>query len=375
MRKDLEEGYIPSCRECLQNKSTTTRQAGPLHLLPVPEECCSSVSMDFIGPLLEDDGYDMILTINDQLNSEICIIATKSNLTAEELALIFFNNWYCENGLPESLIVDQDKLFMSKFWKHMMILTGVKMKCLSSFHPQTNGASKRSNKTVNQMLCFHVEQNQSGWSRALPLIHFQIMSTVNKSTGYTPFQLCFSRSPMVLPLVINGSNMESTEAVSAKEIIERVALDVANARDNLLLAKISQAHQANKKQVDGVDYAVGDKVMLSTLNRCREYKADRESPRQRVAKFMPRFDGLYLVTDVNNEASTITLDMPNAPNVFPTFHSSLVKPFCENNNKKYPGRTLDEPGPIMVDGMEEFLVEKIIDHKRTGRGYRYLVQF
>lgn len=46
MRKDLEEGYIPSCIECSRNKSSTSKPTGPLHPLPVPDEHCDSISMD-----------------------------------------------------------------------------------------------------------------------------------------------------------------------------------------------------------------------------------------------------------------------------------------------------------------------------------------
>ena len=100
MRKDLEEGYIPSCVECSRNKSSTSKPTGALHPLPVPDECCQSISMDFIGPLPLNQGHDCILTITDRLASDIHIIPTSTKLTAKELAVIFFDKWYCENGLP-----------------------------------------------------------------------------------------------------------------------------------------------------------------------------------------------------------------------------------------------------------------------------------
>src|ERR1700678_3858700 len=106
MRKDLEDGYIPSCQECIRNKSTTSKPAGPLYPLPIPDERCDSISMDFIGPLPLDMGFDCILSITDRLNSDIRIILTKTTLTAaaEELASVFFNEWYCENGLPLEIV-------------------------------------------------------------------------------------------------------------------------------------------------------------------------------------------------------------------------------------------------------------------------------
>jgi Chromo (CHRromatin Organisation MOdifier) domain len=104
----------------------------------------------------------------------------------------------------------------------------------------------------------------------------------------------------------------------------------------------------------------------------REYKT---KGKQHAAKFMPCYDGPYVIIDTHLEASTVTLDMPNAPNLFPTFHTAHVKPWRANDDEKYPTRTLSLPGPIEVKGAEEYLVDKIIDHKKMGRGYRYLVHF
>jgi hypothetical protein len=168
---------------------------GPLHLLPVPDRQASSIAMDFIGPLLIDSNADCILSITDCLSADIRIIPTKMNITAEDLALLFFDNWYCENGLLDDIACDRDKLFVSKFWKALTKLTGVKLKMSTSYHPETDGSSKRSNKTINQMLCYYIKRNQKGWVQVLPWIHFQIMNTVNTSTSYSGFQLHLGHSP------------------------------------------------------------------------------------------------------------------------------------------------------------------------------------
>lgn len=152
MRKDLQQGYIPSCIDCQHNKSTTKKTSGPLHPLPVPNEHCDSISMDYIGPPPMDQGHDCILTIADRLGSDIQIIPTSTSLNAKELAITFFDHWYCKNGLPNDIISSCDKLFMSSFWKHLNIISGIKNKASSSYHPKSNGASERTNKTVNQCL-------------------------------------------------------------------------------------------------------------------------------------------------------------------------------------------------------------------------------
>ena len=104
------------------------RPPGPLHSLPVPDQRGSSIAMDFIGPLPTDEGYDCILTITDRLGSDIRIIPTKTTITAEELTVTFFDTWYCENGLLNDIVCDRDKIFVSRFWKVLTKLTGVKLK-------------------------------------------------------------------------------------------------------------------------------------------------------------------------------------------------------------------------------------------------------
>ena len=286
MRRDLEQAYIPACPDCLRNKSRTTRPPGPLHPLPVPDARGSSIAMDFISPLPLDDNFDCILSITDRLGSDVRIVPTKSDINAEDLALVFFNTWYCENGLPSNIVCDRDKLFVSKFWKALTKLTGVKLKMSSAYHLETDGSSERSNKTINQMLRYHVTQNQKGWVRALPRIRFQIMNTVNASTGFSGFQLHLGRSPRVIPPIIPDSlpNELQEAALTATTIIQQLENDVAQARDNLLLAKITQSHHASANCAPDPEFKINDLVMLSTANRRHEYKKKGE---KRTAKFFP----------------------------------------------------------------------------------------
>jgi hypothetical protein len=92
------------------------------------------------------------------------MVPCRIDIIAEEFMGVFFNCWYCENGCHVEIISDQDKLFVSKFWHALMKLTGIKHKLSTVYHPQTDGASERSNKTVVQCLCFHIERNQRGWA-------------------------------------------------------------------------------------------------------------------------------------------------------------------------------------------------------------------
>jgi hypothetical protein len=191
MRAELENAYVPSCVDCQWNKSRTKKVPGPLHPLPVPESQGDSVAIDFIGPLPVDEGFNCIVTMTDRLGSDVRIMPTRLDISAEDFAHVFFNNWYCENGLPLEIISDRDKLFVSNFWKALTRISGIKLGMSTSFHPETDGSSERTNKTINQCICFHVERNQLGWVCALPRVRFAIMNTVNSSIGFSGFQLLY----------------------------------------------------------------------------------------------------------------------------------------------------------------------------------------
>ena len=144
---------------------------------------------------------------------------------------------------------------------------GVKLKMSTAYHPQTDGASKQTNKMLNQAIRYHVDNNQKGWLSKLPRICFAIMNTVNSSTGFSPFHLKTGRSPRVIPPLTLASSTPTAAEADARQIIERLELDVKEAQDNLLTAKICQAYHANENRGPEVVYKEGDLVMLSTENR------------------------------------------------------------------------------------------------------------
>ncbi|KAG1787419.1 uncharacterized protein HD556DRAFT_1216023, partial [Suillus plorans] len=79
-------------------------------------------------------------------------------------------------------------------------------------------------------------------------------------------------------------------------------------------------------------------------------------------KFMPRFNGPYTILETHPETLTYTLDLPNSPNIFPTFHSSQLRPYHATDKELFPLRDFPRPGPVVTeDGQMENFIEKIMD--------------
>ena len=260
---------------------------------------------------------------------------------------------------------------MSCFWKTLHSLTGVTLKLSTSYHPETDGSSERTNKTVIQCIRFAVEHDQIGWVKALPKIRFDIMNMTNRSTGFTPFQLRFGCSPRLLPPLFRSDSQLPPDKL-ATDLLLRMQSDVLEAQDNLISAKVTQAFQANKHCSLTFPFKTGDRVVLSTLHRRRELKAGDPN---HVAKFMPRYDGPYTIKDTDKHHSTVTLDLPNSPHIFPVFHMSEIHPFLDNNDTLFPSRALVPPKPITINGQQEFFIDKIVDQRKKGKKILYHIRW
>ena len=181
------------------------------------------------------------------------------------------------------------------------------------------------------------------------------------------------RSPRLIP-PITPAVRNKADKTDAARIVEQIKADVAEAKDNLLLAKLFQADHSNRKRGPEDVYRVGDLVMLSTANRRKEYA---QTGSGRSAKLFPRHDGPYPITEAFPQTSTYRVHIPNVPTNFcTTFHASQLKRYVANDPNLFPGRELARDGPIMLEnGREEHVIERILDERKRGRGWQYLVRW
>ena len=118
-----------------------------------------------------------------------------------------------------------------------------------------------------------------------------------------------------------------------------------------------------------IPYYIGNLIMLSTKNRRWEYKSKYE---KQMAKFFPRWDGPFNVTEVHTESSSYTLDIPS--HAYPVFHASQLKPHHVNDPVLFPTCELTQPGLILTaDGLKEYTINKILDVHHHGCRWQFLV--
>ena len=171
------------------------------------------------------------------------LVPSRQEYTARQVAELMFEHIYKIHGVPKNIISDQDSLFMSVFWKHLHELVGTKLRMSSVYHPQSDGATERANKTLTQMLRQCVNTKQKDWVSKLPAIEFAINSARSTTTGYAPFFLNNGRMPrsMIWDLA------KQTEYPGVRVFALQQKLMLMAAHDSILAVRVKEIKTANKK--------------------------------------------------------------------------------------------------------------------------------
>ena len=108
--------------------------------------------MDFISPFLESEGFDYLWVVICRLTSMVHLVPMFTTTKASELAWLYIKEIVRLHSLATSIVSDRDSKFMSKFWHETHKVLGTKLLMSTSFHPQTDGVSERSIRSVAQIL-------------------------------------------------------------------------------------------------------------------------------------------------------------------------------------------------------------------------------
>lgn len=167
MKKDIKK-FITKCYTCQQNKYETVAPPGLLHPLPIPDRTWSDISMDFIVGLPNCKGNSVIMVVVDRLSKYTHFVPMSHPYSATSVAQSFIDNVFKLHGLPNTIVSDQDPVFIGHFWKELFRLQNSKL-CLSSgYHPQTDGQTEVMNRCLETYLRCFIAGQPKKWVQWLP---------------------------------------------------------------------------------------------------------------------------------------------------------------------------------------------------------------
>ena len=192
--------YIKGCATCQMTKVNTHPTHPPIFpITPVDNTCpFETIAMDFITKLPQSGGFDTILTITDTDCSKASIfIPCHETIDSEGVVLLYLNHVIPHYSIPHKVISDRDVRFVSKFSSELCRLLDIQQNISTAYHPQTNGASERTNQTLEQYLRVFCGTQQNNWHAWLPLAQYTKNSWPSAMTKKTPFDLLIGYTPQV----------------------------------------------------------------------------------------------------------------------------------------------------------------------------------
>ena len=368
MDSDIQQ-YVTTCDACQRNKPSQQATMGALRSLPIPPSAWHTVSMDLITALPQSaSGHDAIVVFVCKLTKMVHYAACSTTVTAPELAEIFLRTVIRQHGLPVNIISDRDPRFTAGFWRALWAKLGTTLTMSTAYHPQTDGQTENSNKTLETMLRSVVNFEQTDWDSHLHLAEFAVNNSKNATTGYTPFFLNHGhelRSPIdaAIDSLTPPPTNEAADSLSA-----RLLDALTRAQANIKTAQERQAHYADQHRRD-VTFKVGDRVLLSSKNL--QLLGDAK----RTRKFTSRFIGPYSITRVIND-NAYELQLPPNLRIHNVINISQLKQY-HDGAASFPHRapTAPRPEPESYDaqGVPIHVVHRILDKRGQGRRMQYLV--
>ncbi|WVZ51235.1 LOW QUALITY PROTEIN: hypothetical protein U9M48_002396 [Paspalum notatum var. saurae] len=162
------------------------------------------------------------------------------------------------SAIREALAGDQAPPITSDRNPELVRLAGVKLLMSSAFHPQTDGQSEVTNRTIVMNLCCLAVDGPRSWLQWLPWAEYCYNSSYHTALRTTPFDVVCGRSPPTMIQYVPG-----TARVTA---VDRQLRDrdqfLAEIRERLMLAQDTMKAQADKKRRD-LSFNVGEWVLAS----------------------------------------------------------------------------------------------------------------
>lgn len=164
----------------------------------------------------------------------------------------------------------------------------------TSYHPQADGRSEKTNKTIGQILRHLTATRHSKWLDVLPSVEYAINSAINVATGTSPFEFVYGCKPSLFPITTDTA----TVGDDVRSWIEKRQSSWASFRDKLWQSRVEQAIQYNKRRRQGAVLQTGDWVLINSKDRQQVVGGDGKP----TAKLRPRFDGPYQVEETLNDS-------------------------------------------------------------------------
>nr|GEV33334.1 reverse transcriptase domain-containing protein [Tanacetum cinerariifolium] len=168
--------YVRKCLTCAKVKAEHQRPSGLLVQPEIPVWKWDNITMDFVTKL--------------------------PKLPQEKLTKLYLKEVVVRHGIPILIICDHNPRFVSRFWRTLQKALGTSLDMSMTYHPETDGQSKRTIQTLEDMLRAYVidfGKERVGYV-AYKLDLPEELSRVHNTFHVSNLMKCHADEPLVIPL-------------------------------------------------------------------------------------------------------------------------------------------------------------------------------
>src|SRR5229473_1175656 len=272
-------------------------------------------------------------------------------ITGPGIAALYLKHIYPWFGLPKKVIMDRDPWFTSHFGQALSTQIGAQQNISTAFHPRTDGLSEQKNQWVEQYLRIVTSMAPEDWTSWLSIATAVHNNRKNATTGLSPNQILWGGEPCL--------NEKEGGDVKNQTVTDRM---------NTMKTRRTQAQEAinqltNRGPIPS-SFMVGTQVWLEGTHLRLPYQATKLA--------LKRYGPFEITREISPVAYQLCL--PIAWNIHNVFHASLLSPYRETDTH---GPNYSRPPPDLIEGEEEYEVEKVINHRHAGRArtLQYLIKW
>jgi len=229
----------------------------------------------------------------------------------------------------------------------------------TAFHPQTDGQTERVNQELEQYLRMFIDHRQEQWPEWLGTAEFAYNNKMHSSTKTPPFKANYGQDPR---MGFKGRKKE--KYAGAEKFIEKMKEIQKEAKAAPGKAQEDMKKYADRKRLDIEEYKVGDLVMLST----KDLKYQMVG--RRTDKLTERYVGPYKIKEIIS-SNAVKLELPSTVKIHLVVNVSRIRRYVG----QVKGQKKEQPLPVIIEGEEEWEVERILNKRRVRGKDKYLVRW
>jgi transposase InsO family protein len=193
--------YVRSCDACQRHANLHHAPGEPLKTVMSPWPFYMW-GVDILGPFPATQSQVKFLLVAVDYFTKWVEAEPVATISTEKVQKFYWQKIICRFGLPRYIVSDNGTQFTSEAVIQFCEEKGIRNTFVSVEHPQANGQAESANKVILKAIKRKLTKKDRNWAEPLPEILWAYHTTIQTSTGETPFKMVYGTDAMI-PVEIN----------------------------------------------------------------------------------------------------------------------------------------------------------------------------